>query len=178
MTQHFPTRRDAINYIIANALPHYPVETTLAGHAVYTTAEVRIDPNTVEKSLSDLLRHYAQGIGDLAYLKLANPSAANAYIKRVGLTNVVVAYGLKSGDEEWYMLRAPNAGPVGAKPAAARAPVRRAQAGAPSAKALCLEIWNGGTQEREAFVAAAVAVGVKEVTAKTMFSDIRAGRIK
>lgn len=54
---------------------------------------------------------------------------------------------------------------------------RTPRSGGPSAKSICLSIYSEGISKEE-FLIEAGAAGVKESTARTMYSDIKAGRIK
>lgn len=97
---------------------------------------------------------------------------ALAYIAANGLHAEPV--GLRSDGKDRYEIR-DVAAPV--QRSAAGTPRIAAKSGAPTAKSICLSLYVPG-QERDAFVKLAVAAGVKEVTARTMFSDIKAGRIR
>lgn len=83
-------------------------------------------------------------------------------------------YGLRAnGKDRYEILELPKAAPRTVADAAPRAK----EAGAPTAKSICLSLYTDGIS-RDDFVALVTHLGVKEATARTMYSDIKAGRIK
>jgi hypothetical protein len=136
------------------------------------------------EDVSDLfgaqMRKLQAAHGNKVLRKFPTTRDAKAYMESEGITDWV-AYGLRSKGFEWFQIRPKDdEGKVGPVRLAHKGPNRQQAPrtpGAPTAKSLCLSVWTPG-MERDAFVAAAVALGVKEVTAKTMYSDIKAGRIK
>src|SRR5690606_37082580 len=133
---------------------------------------------------------------DAVALKFATRADAAAHVKTAGLKDWQVRSLHNKANGLWFMI-APKEFmdrkrelaeeacidldddsrffPKAAAPVHARRPVSRS--GAPTAKSICLAAWEEGI-ERDAFVAAVMAQGVKESTARTMYSDIKNGRIK
>lgn len=107
--------------------------------------------------------------GEQAQLAFPTPSAATAAVAALGLKGWT-GYGLRRNNVSWYQLRPDN--PEGVK----RPGGHHKPEGAPTAKSICLSLWTESIT-RDAFVAAAAAQGVKEITAKTLYSDIKSGRI-
>ena len=134
-----------------------------------------LDPATVSDELARSVRALSEQHGKIALLTFPMRRDAQEYLKSENNTTWE-PYGLRSrAGVEWYMLR--PASQTEKRAPSATQPAKAARTGAPTAKSLCLSVYVEGMQ-RDDFVAAATALGVKEVTAKTMFSDIRAGRIK
>lgn len=138
-----------------------------------------INIDNATSTFADELRKLHAKYGDHVMQTFAASSRAWSYIRHHALEGWVSVMCTASDGREWCMIRPAAVAPTlpVAAPAAAtpRTAAPRASKG-PTAKSLCLSVYVQGI-ERDAFVAAAVALGVKDVTAKTMFSDIKAGRI-
>lgn len=133
----------------------------------------------VSDKFAEQLRQLQAAHGNRALLKFPTRRDALNYMESAGIKGWG-PYGLRRNGIEWFQIRPDEAASVApVREGAAKPAVQRSArvAGAPTAKQLCLEIWKPG-MEREAFVTAAIAAGVKDSTAKTMYSDIKAGRIK
>lgn len=130
-----------------------------------------LDLNTVSPALAEQVEALRAAHGDVALLTFPTVDDVRNYLRdaRPDLQDWQPT-GFSRDGVSWYMLRPQDA-------SVRTTPPRSVPGRQGTAKELCLSVYVEGI-ERNAFVAAAVALGVKESTAKTMYSDIKSGRIR
>lgn len=126
----------------------------------------------ISGQLAQQIEPMRQQHGDIVLEQFPTAAAALARIKSQGFSTWEY-YGLRSNGVEWFQIR-----PLPPKPdRPAPAPRKSVAGGRVTATTHCLSVYRPGI-DRDAFVAAATALGVKDSTARTMYSDIKSGRIK
>lgn len=133
------------------------------------TLDLKTEPDPIlVKQLTDMREKFGDHVLEVFESRLL----AKDYIKAHSLP--YEPYGLRRDNQSWWMIRPEERIRYNQHSATQRSAPRSDK---PSAKSVCLGIYTPG-MGRDEFVEAATAQGVKPVTARTMYSDIKAGRVK